>query len=83
LGQKTKKMLNFGQDIHQEVRSHARLLDQLEAGMVRNRGLLATGMTRISLLAEGGLSSRNACLLIVLIVAVFFIVYYWLSRRNV
>ncbi|KAK2972982.1 hypothetical protein RJ640_022039 [Escallonia rubra] len=62
-------------DIHEEVNSHNRMLDQMGNKMDASRGIMSGTMDRFKMVFEKK-SSRRMCALVSCFVVSFFIIYY-------
>ncbi|KAL8486590.1 hypothetical protein ACS0TY_022855 [Phlomoides rotata] len=62
-------------DIHEEVESHNRMLDQMGSGMDASRGILSGTMDRFKMVFEKK-SNRKICRLAAYFVLAFFVLYY-------
>uniref|UniRef100_A0A7C9D110 t-SNARE coiled-coil homology domain-containing protein n=1 Tax=Opuntia streptacantha TaxID=393608 RepID=A0A7C9D110_OPUST len=65
-------------DIHDEVLSHNRLLDQMGNGMDASRGILSGTVDRFKMVFEKK-SGRSMCKIVGFLV-VFFLLFYYLIR---
>ncbi|XP_031275537.1 bet1-like SNARE 1-1 [Pistacia vera] len=62
-------------DVHEEVESHNRLLDQMGNSMDASRGIMSGTMDRFKMVFEKK-SNRRICTLVASFVVAFLVIYY-------